>query len=299
MKNIPVTHLFHKTDMPLDLQKVFLREYAANGIKHIVLSDTMISRIMANSSERFFYKDLAGETDLVFTDAHAPFGTYVDMNCPIPELRKEKILRARLAMEIASEFGIESMTFHVGSPRHPGYTMEELHAEALRTIEELLPYAEKCGLILCIENSWYPTATADKLLDIKNHFSTDTLGFCFDSGHAHIAECAEFLDREDCALVKGYALVNEKPQTEKNTLEKMLPHIVNCHLHDNSGLKDDHMIPGHGTIDWEKIISTLSKAPRLKCIQNEALEPFYPQVTPGASIRKMAENFESILKTVQ
>ena len=299
MKNIPVTHIFYKTDAPPELQAVFLREYAANGVKHIVLTDTMISRIMANIQDRFFYKDLAGDTGLVFTDAHAPFGKFIDLNCPIAELRKEKILRARLAMEIAADFGINTITFHVGNPRHPGITMEELHTEALRTIEELLPCAEECGLTFCIENIWYPTATADKLLDIKSHFPTDTLGFCFDAGHANIAECKEYLHQEDSAIAQAYALVGLPAKTEENTLEKMLPHIVNCHLHDNNGFRDDHKIPGHGTIDWKKIISTLSRAPRLKCIQNETLEPFYPPVTPGTSIRKMVESFDSILKDVQ
>ena len=288
MKNIPLTHFFHIEYVPKELQTVFLREYAANGAKHIALADAMILNIMANANDRIFYKDLVKEGGISYLDAHAPFGKYIDLNSPIAGLRKEKILRARLAMEIAAEFGIETITFHVGSPCYDGYTTDELHAEALRTIEELLFCAEKLGMILCIENVCNPSAAVDRLLDIKNHFPTDTLGFCFDSGHAHLAEYSEALAKKD-------------PEPEKmqgTILEKMLPHIVNCHLHDNDGTIDNHRIPGNGTTDWKKIMPLLATAPRLKCIQNETSEPFQKNVSPGTSIRRMLESIDAIIHLV-
>lgn len=277
MKNIPLTHFFHIEYVPKELQTVFLREYAANGAKHIALSDAMILNIMANASDRFFYQDLVKEGGISYLDAHAPFGKFLDLNCPV--LHKEKILRAYMAMEIASDFGINTITFHVGSPCHEGYTVEELHMEALRTVEELLPYAEKLDMTLCIENVCNPSATAERLLDIKNHFSTDTLGFCFDSGHAHLAECKENLP-------------------DGTILAKMFPHIVTCHLHDNDGTIDNHRIPGNGTTDWEKIMPLLATAPRLQCIQNETSEPFQKTVTPGASIRTMLERIDAVYRMI-
>lgn len=278
MKNIPLTHFFHIEFVPKELQKVFLREYVANGAKHIALSDAMILNIMANANDREFYKGLTREAGITYKDAHAPFGKFLDLNCPV--LHEEKILRAHFAMQIASEFGLDTITFHVGSPCHEGYTAEELHQETLRTVEELLPYAENCGLTFCIENVCNPSATAEKLLDIKNHFPTGTLGFCFDSGHAHLAECKDNL--QECSI-----------------LAKMLPHIVTCHLHDNDGTVDDHRIPGNGTLDWKKLMPLLAKAPRLKCIQNETSEPFQKTVSPATSIRAMLESFDSLLATLQ
>ena len=49
----------------------------------------------------------------------------------------------------------------------------------------------------------------------------------------------------------------------------MLPHVVNCHIHDNMGQVDEHVLPGKGNIDWVKISSLLKQAPRLKNIQSE------------------------------
>ena len=51
----------------------------------------------------------------------------------------------------------------------------------------------------------------------------------------------------------------------------MLPHVVNCHLHDNNGLTDQHLNRGAGTVDWPKVLSLLKTAPRLKVIQSEVI----------------------------
>ena len=58
---------------------------------------------------------------------------------------------------------------------------------------------------------------------------------------------------------------------DEHILEKMLPHIVNCHLHDNHGYIDEHINIGQGNIDWEKLIPVLKTAPRLKCVQCEVI----------------------------
>ena len=61
------------------------------------------------------------------------------------------------------------------------------------------------------------------------------------------------------------ALLGEK------ILRTMLPHIVNCHLHDNDGVADYHRLPGKGTIRWDRIAALLRTAPRLQCLQSEVL----------------------------
>ena len=36
-------------------------------------------------------------------------------------------------------------------------------------------------------------------------------------------------------------------------------HIVTTHVHDNNGQRDDHLVPGHGTIDWEGVMMAFQK----------------------------------------
>ena len=44
---------------------------------------------------------------------------------------------------------------------------------------------------------------------------------------------------------------------EHDVLDRMLPHIVNCHLHDNDGTDDQHLLPGDGTLDWTAVAALL------------------------------------------
>ncbi len=57
----------------------------------------------------------------------------------------------------------------------------------------------------------------------------------------------------------------------QDALGAPLPHIVTCHLHDNHGFEDEHLLPGDGTICWPRLLNRLQDgASRLKSVQNEA-----------------------------
>lgn len=69
------------------------------------------------------------------------------------------------------------------------------------------------------------------------------------------------------------AIGRDTPPWESATekLQRMLPHIVNCHLHDNDGAADQHDLPGNGCIDWQKTVDLLNQAPRLQVMQSEVI----------------------------
>ena len=52
---------------------------------------------------------------------------------------------------------------------------------------------------------------------------------------------------------------NVNPSFDDKILEKMLPFVVNCHLHDNDGIWDLHGNVGTGSIDWKHIVALLEK----------------------------------------
>jgi sugar phosphate isomerase/epimerase len=87
--------------------------------------------------------------------------------------------------------------------------------------------------------------------------------------------------------------MNMPVQWSFDELEKMLPYIVNCHLHDNYGIVDQHQLPGHGDINWSDLLETLAGAPRLQCIQSEVLYPLYEK---NATIREVCEKFNQMHK---
>lgn len=287
MKNIPVTYL-------LDIEscgpaRSFLfREYARHGAKHTVLTDTMVFEIMKRRSfAQEIQTEIAAE-GLDFVDAHAPFGPTVDLNCNDKSMRYEMIMRQKLAMNIVASLGVKTLTIHVGNSNNPKVTEQENHDNIVDALEKLIPEAEKCGLTIAIENIYEEINCPDALLKIKEKFPTDTLGFCYDAGHANI-NAKGFCNRQ------GYIWTawphHPEPIFDDHVLEKMLPHVVTCHLHDNDGDDDQHLAPGHGNVDWKHIMGLLAKAPRLKCIQSESIP-----IMKHESIKDICEGMQALEK---
>ena len=268
MLKVPLTYLYDFNHTDDEMRRYIFHEFAANGAKHLVLSDLFMSRML---SDRNLGKVLTEEVNaegLSFVDAHSVFGPYTDLNCPVPEARPEMILRQKLALHMTAALGVKTITIHVGNETHyPEYPLEEQFDCVRRSLDELLPLAEQLGVVICIENIWYKINTPERLLVLKKQFPTDALGFCYDAGHANLmARGRDFPDSNPYKAWNG-----DTPVWEDHALEKMLPHVVNCHLHDNRGVRDDHRIPGYGTVDWDHVTSLLSRAPRLQVVQSEVL----------------------------
>ena len=187
MNGIPVTFLFDFEHTKENAVPCVMHEFAVNGAKHLVLSDTLIRQIMETRSlQDTLLKQMEAE-GLSFKDAHAPFGLWQDLNCPVESARPQMLLRHKLSMQIAADMGIETITIHVGNEtKYPDHPLE-LQVECIRrSLADLLPLAEKLGMTICIENIWYQINTPERLLSYKKDFPTDALGFCYDAGHANL-----------------------------------------------------------------------------------------------------------------
>ncbi len=289
MYQVPITYLFEFKFTDDRLRPYIMNEFAVNGAKHLVLSSTFIGMVMNSPS---FAKQLCKEMEAVgmsFLDSHAPYGTFVDLNVPDPHLRKLMLERQRFAMCIAADMKVGTIVMHPGGtrPEWSGYSVDQLCQEVTRSLDELLPLAEELDLIIAIENSWRPTTTAERLLEQIEHFKSPHLGICYDSGHANLLK----YDRgvAECAIPDAWVGYTPVLWDDK-ILEKVEPELVNCHLHDNNGLYDQHLIPGAGTVDWENIVAHLKATPKLKCIQCETT-PVLSKVSISAVCKKMQSLF--------
>ena len=292
MKKLPLTHLVDIGGLTPPFRRLMLREYAVNGAEHIVFSHNHCNALVAaeNPSELLAeYKKETADAGLSFVDAHSVFGADKDLNCPKEELRPAMLEMHKKCLAWAAECGVKTITIHTGNPSYPDVDIETFHQYAIRSLEELLPVAESCGVTICIENIWFPTNTPGRLLDMLKHFNSNNLGFCFDAGHANIM--AHPTDNPDSRAVIGWGNMGIPVQWSFDELEKMLPHVVNCHLHDNYGITDHHQTPGHGDINWNKLLETLAKAPRLQCLQSEVVYPLYEK---NSSIREICEKFNEL-----
>lgn len=95
-----------------------------------------------------------------------------------------------------------------------------------------------------------PSAVAD----FASQVTADNFSLCLDLGHAHHA--------------------SPVPLTE--WLSVLAPWITHLHLHDNCGIKDEHLAIGDGTISWIDLSKKIAALPRLKSatIENLTIQDF-------------------------
>jgi sugar phosphate isomerase/epimerase len=128
------------------------------------------------------------------------------------------------ALETADSIHFGNLIVHLGekgdewSPRTIEY--------ALTALEHLGAFAHPLGVRVLVENLPAEPALPERLMYILEAGHLDQIGICLDLGHAHLT----------VGISEAIATLNKR--------------IVSVHVHDNNGLKDDHLWPGDGSIDW-------------------------------------------------
>ena len=283
MKNVPVSFLYDFDKTTESTRRHIMHEFAVNGAENLVLTDSLLKQMLVDRMQAVRLQEEMAAEGLKFMDSHACFGKFLDLNCPVPEARGEMIARHKLTLHMIASMGVNTITIHVGNENaYPEYPLEVQMDFIKRSLDELLPLAEELGIVICIENIWHQTNTPERLLEIKSCFPTDALGFCYDAGHANLMDKGRYNPESNPFKAWG----NVTPAWDDQILEKMLPHVVNCHLHDNNGVSDQHRNPGDGNIDWEHITGLLAKAPGLQVIQSEVIP-----VSANVAIKELCDTF--------
>ncbi len=120
---------------------------------------------------------------------------------------------------------------------------EKVMAQLGKTVETLLKHCEQYKFKIAIEN-------------MLSHFGNDRLG----CKRKHMEE---IIKRHDHPLFKfcfdtGHALVAEGP-TAMELFHIMKNKIIAFHLADNAGDKDSHLAPGHGNFFWKDFFCEIEK----------------------------------------
>jgi sugar phosphate isomerase/epimerase len=131
------------------------------------------------------------------------------------------------ALESAEQIPMRYLVIHLGdrsdawSPRSIEY--------ALTALEHLGAFAAPLGVRLLVENILSESTTPEHLMLILQMGHLNNVGVCLDLGHAHI----------DPGILDAISTLGDR--------------IVSLHVHDNHGVKDEHLWPGDGTIDWPAV----------------------------------------------
>jgi sugar phosphate isomerase/epimerase len=135
------------------------------------------------------------------------------------------------ALECAEHIPFRNLVVHLGeqedtwSPR----TIEN----AIAALEHMGAFAQPLGVRILIENLLSEPTTPNHLMLIMELGHLRQVGVCLDLGHAHVTVGVD------------------------DAITTMDKHIVQVHTHDNHGVKDEHLWPGDGTIDWPTTVQAL------------------------------------------
>ncbi len=289
MRHIPLSYIFYGPHIPAELRPGMMVEFKEHGASHLSLNGTLIREILANPKAAATLKEELAASEMQIATAHAPFGTLEDLNVPAPPWRGMMLDRLRLALRIAADFNAATIVIHTGNMPElfKEYTVDEMHRALLDSLRELVPLAEELGIIIAIENIWTPNNTPERLIDACETINSPNLGVCYDSGHANLMHSQRHYEE---TTATNYWREHGPVPWDSEILEKLLPYVVTCHLQDNHGDGDYHLVPGAGNIDWPHIAALLRQAPRLCNLECE-VSSFKKGVTIGALCRGMAAIF--------
>jgi sugar phosphate isomerase/epimerase len=135
------------------------------------------------------------------------------------------------ALESAEQIPFSNLILHLGE-RTDGWSQRSVEY-AINALEHLGAFAHPLGVRLLVENLTSEPTSPEHLLTILELGHLPNVGICLDMGHAHIT----------VGVAEAIATLGAR--------------IASCHVHDNHGMKDEHLWPGDGTIDWPASIKAL------------------------------------------
>ena len=263
-------HIFYWASLDDSTVIRFLREFQDHGISDFVFTAAMLKRGCEEPGYLDFLEKCRREFHVDFGGAHGFYQEEGDLNV---DEHDEMVARHLKALDVCGRFGIRTYTVHPGafmycSRNNP---LDMLRERAMRTLEKLLPAAEKNKVIIAVENSFEPPNTPQEVMRYVNEFlPSPYIGVCFDTGHANMMAATA---GKDLQQLPAYQVRNWSKEggikLEPDALGVLFDHVVTVHMHDNNGYADLHGMPGDGTIDWKPLVARLRQCPRMVEFQTE------------------------------
>jgi sugar phosphate isomerase/epimerase len=254
------TYLFVKRR----LTPALLMDIAGHGIAAV---EIFCARAHFNYQSPDVVRELAGalrDHNLKLHALHAPaerdFNPMHESSAPLSICDPERVRRLeavdeiKRALDVAEYMPFRYLVQHMGSSRD---TADDRRFDAaFSSLEHLHVFAKERGVTLALENTPGELATPAYLRQFIMDTRLTDLRLCFDIGHAHIG---------DGVLA---------------SLEPMRELLVTSHIHDNHGLKDEHLLPYEGTIEWKSALPALP--PELPLVFELKEKPAYADPAPAS-----------------
>lgn len=167
--------------------------------------------------------------------AHAP-DVYWLSNPDRGEL-EEAIAGVREVLAGAAAYGVTAMVIHCcpGKPLVPGRETEQMEA-LVHAMESLASTCERTGVCLGAE-TMVPgrlTSSVEALVEMVDRVDSPWVRICLDTNHANLSQ-----DLNNAVRMAG-------------------SRIAELHLNDNHMVKEEHLLPYEGAIDWPAFAGALA-----------------------------------------
>jgi len=166
---------------------------------------------------------------------HAPFYD-TDLSSSDPDIWDCAVQEMMQALQVASLLRAENVTLHVRSKAELTRWSADNLVALQRALNRLMRVAAERNMTLAVENL-HPlgfTGQKEDFLRLFEAYPAHLVGACIDTGHAHLG--GNLVELAQVLAARAFV----------------------AHLHDNSALgRDEHLIPGRGTIPWKELIDAL------------------------------------------
>jgi sugar phosphate isomerase/epimerase len=231
------TYLFVKRR----LTPALLTEIARHGFSAV---EIFCARAHFNYQSQDVVREIAGalrDHNLALHALHAPaerdFNPMHESSAPLSICDPERVRRLeavdeiKRALDVAEYLPFRFLVQHIGGSRDAADARR--FDAAFSSLEHLHIFAKERGVTLALENTPGELATPAHLRQFIIDTRLTDLRLCFDIGHAHIGDGV------------------------MASIEPMREFLVTSHIHDNHGVKDEHLLPYEGSIEWKSALPAL------------------------------------------
>ncbi|MBM3933532.1 MAG: sugar phosphate isomerase/epimerase [SAR202 cluster bacterium] len=192
---------------------------------------------------------------------HAPTIKTV-LAAPNEEWRAREVALLARYLRLAGELGAKEIVIHPNpNPKFVPYPDDPaLHAVmvacAMKSLDELVPVAEKAGVCMALENIHYPCRypyrTVSEIRELVQDYPAKHVGIALDTGHSAL-----------------------EPHNVADDVRIAGDRLRATHIHDvkGHGYEDDHRAPGLGILDWAPIVAALREISYAGAWTFEVIEP--------------------------
>jgi sugar phosphate isomerase/epimerase len=162
------------------------------------------------------------------------------------EVREFSMKQVKRSIEFCQRLDGKVLVLHPGRVAIPelDWFADGADRLSIEFFDECATFAKRREVVIGIENIGLPSYACSSLEELAAIVGDrDDLGITFDIGHAYRRAKSSGVENPEQSLV--------------DFIKNMGHKIIHVHLHDNHGERDEHLVPGQGSIDFKPIIRAL------------------------------------------